>query len=168
MKQTAFWREKNGEYRACLKYSVPIFVEYIYKMQRLEVSGAVRPTYGSLGVKRLMNEQKTSKIMQEGHLQIWNSAVKKCYFRMTSAVQASWATPFWHFASCSTGRGAGSMLQGPLGIQSEQLDKIWWQTTNKTMQSYSKLSRIYDPFLSLQWDRLWYRTNLKALPSSVL
>jgi hypothetical protein len=42
MKQTAFWREKNGEYIACLKYSVPIFVEYIYKMQRLEVSGAVR------------------------------------------------------------------------------------------------------------------------------
>ena len=35
------------------KYSVPIFVEYIYKMQRLEVSGAVRPIYGSLGVKRL-------------------------------------------------------------------------------------------------------------------
>ena len=28
MKQTAVWREKkNGEYRACLKYSVPIFVE---------------------------------------------------------------------------------------------------------------------------------------------
>ena len=27
MKQTAFWREKTGEYRACLKYSVPIFVE---------------------------------------------------------------------------------------------------------------------------------------------
>ena len=27
MKQTAFWREKSGEYRACLKYSVPIFVE---------------------------------------------------------------------------------------------------------------------------------------------
>ena len=27
MKQTAFRREKNGEYRACLKYSVPIFVE---------------------------------------------------------------------------------------------------------------------------------------------
>jgi len=28
MKQTAFLREKkNGEYRACLKYSVPIFVE---------------------------------------------------------------------------------------------------------------------------------------------
>ena len=56
MKQTAFWREKNGEYRACLKYSVPIFVEQIYKMQRLEVSGAVRPIYGSLGVKQLMSE----------------------------------------------------------------------------------------------------------------
>jgi len=37
----------------CLKYSVPIFVEQLYKMQRLEVSGAVRPLYGSLGVKGL-------------------------------------------------------------------------------------------------------------------
>ena len=27
MKQTAFRREKNGEYRACLKYSVPKFVK---------------------------------------------------------------------------------------------------------------------------------------------
>jgi len=27
MKQTAFWRERNGEYRACWKYSVPVFVE---------------------------------------------------------------------------------------------------------------------------------------------
>jgi len=27
MKQTAFWREENGEYIPCLKYSVPIFVE---------------------------------------------------------------------------------------------------------------------------------------------
>jgi len=53
MKQTAFWREKNGEYREGLKYSVPIFVELIYKMQRLQVSGAVRPIYGSLGGKRL-------------------------------------------------------------------------------------------------------------------
>jgi hypothetical protein len=26
-KKTAFLREKNGEYRACLKYSVPKFVE---------------------------------------------------------------------------------------------------------------------------------------------
>ena len=42
MKQTAFWREKNGEYRACLKYSVKIFVEKLYKMQRLEVICAVR------------------------------------------------------------------------------------------------------------------------------
>jgi len=42
-KQTAFWGEKEGEYISCLKYSVPLFVEYIHKMQRLEVSGAVRP-----------------------------------------------------------------------------------------------------------------------------
>ena len=34
MKQTAFLRGKNGEYRACLKYSVPVFVEYMYKTQR--------------------------------------------------------------------------------------------------------------------------------------
>jgi len=27
MKQTAFWREKNGKYTPCLKYSVPVFVE---------------------------------------------------------------------------------------------------------------------------------------------
>jgi len=27
MKQTAFRKEKNGEYILCLKYSVPIFVE---------------------------------------------------------------------------------------------------------------------------------------------
>ena len=33
MKQTAFWREKNGDYTPCLKYSVPICVELIYKMQ---------------------------------------------------------------------------------------------------------------------------------------
>ena len=38
-----FEEEKNGEYIPCLKYSVPIFVEQIYKMQRLEVSGTVRP-----------------------------------------------------------------------------------------------------------------------------
>ena len=48
-----FEEEKNGEYIPCLKYSVPIFVEYILKKQRLEVSGAVRPLYGSLGFKRL-------------------------------------------------------------------------------------------------------------------
>jgi len=34
--------KKNGEYTPCLKYSVPIFVEQIYKMQRLEVSNVVR------------------------------------------------------------------------------------------------------------------------------
>ena len=27
MKQSAFLREKHGEYISCLKYSVPIFVE---------------------------------------------------------------------------------------------------------------------------------------------
>jgi len=42
MKQTAFRRGENGEYMPCLKYSVPIFIEQIYKMERLEVSGAVR------------------------------------------------------------------------------------------------------------------------------
>ena len=30
------------------------YICWIYKMQRLEVSGAVRPIYGSLGVKRLI------------------------------------------------------------------------------------------------------------------
>jgi hypothetical protein len=43
MKQTAFLRGKNKEYMTCLKYSVSIFVEQIYKMQHLEVSGAVQP-----------------------------------------------------------------------------------------------------------------------------
>ena len=62
MKQNAFWREKNGEYRACLKYSVPTFVEEIYKMQRLEVSGAVRLIYRSLGVKGLIFVSITVKI----------------------------------------------------------------------------------------------------------
>ena len=41
MKQNAFWRGKEGEFIPCLKYSVPIFVESIYKMQRLEDSVAV-------------------------------------------------------------------------------------------------------------------------------
>jgi len=42
-KKTCIWREKHGDNIPCLKYSVPIFVESIYKMQRLEVSDAVRP-----------------------------------------------------------------------------------------------------------------------------
>jgi hypothetical protein len=46
-------KEKKGESAACLKYSVPIFVESVHKMQRLEVSSAVRPIYGSLGIKGL-------------------------------------------------------------------------------------------------------------------
>jgi hypothetical protein len=33
MKQTAFKRKKKGEYIPCLKYSVPVFVEKIYKLQ---------------------------------------------------------------------------------------------------------------------------------------
>jgi hypothetical protein len=37
------FEEKNGEYAACLKYSVLIVVEKIYKMQHLE--GSVRPSY---------------------------------------------------------------------------------------------------------------------------
>jgi hypothetical protein len=45
MKLTAFLREKSGDCAACLKYSVRIFVEQIFKMQRLEVSGAVRHIY---------------------------------------------------------------------------------------------------------------------------
>jgi hypothetical protein len=53
MKQTAFWREKNGECAACLKYSARIFADQIYKMQRLEVSVAVRHIYMALGVKGL-------------------------------------------------------------------------------------------------------------------
>ena len=43
-KNVALWNkwhfeEKNGEFAACLKYSVFIFVEKIYKMQHLEGSG---------------------------------------------------------------------------------------------------------------------------------
>jgi hypothetical protein len=45
MKQTAFLREKNGECAACLKYSVRIFVDKIYNIERLEVSCAVRDIY---------------------------------------------------------------------------------------------------------------------------
>jgi len=33
MKHITFWRGKNGEYTPRLKYSVPIFVEKIYKIQ---------------------------------------------------------------------------------------------------------------------------------------
>jgi len=36
-------KRKNGDYAACLKYSVRIFVEYIYKMKHLEFSCTVRP-----------------------------------------------------------------------------------------------------------------------------
>jgi hypothetical protein len=33
------FKEKNGEFAICLKYSLLIFVKKIYKMQHLEVSG---------------------------------------------------------------------------------------------------------------------------------
>ena len=33
MKQTAFWRGKNGEYIPRLKYSVPIFVDKMWIIQ---------------------------------------------------------------------------------------------------------------------------------------
>jgi hypothetical protein len=39
MKQTAFLRGKNGECAACLKNSVRIFVEKIYRKGFLEGSG---------------------------------------------------------------------------------------------------------------------------------
>ena len=52
-------------YIPCLKYSVPIFVEQIYKMQRLEVSGAVRPLYGSLGVKGFKYEQNNGTLCDD-------------------------------------------------------------------------------------------------------
>jgi hypothetical protein len=39
MKQTAFEEKKNGDCAACLKYSVRIFAEKIYKMGCLEGSG---------------------------------------------------------------------------------------------------------------------------------
>ena len=51
MKQTAFSREKTESIYTTFK----IFSTYIYKTQRLEVSCAVRPLYGSLGVKGLNN-----------------------------------------------------------------------------------------------------------------
>ena len=87
MKETAFWREKNGEYRACLKYSVPIFVEKIYKMQRLDVSGAVRPIYGSLGVKRLIYTRPFSHA-HSTFLHFFNSVVKlQNFFFFTMAQQ---------------------------------------------------------------------------------
>ena len=38
MKQTAFWREKRGEYTPCLKYSVPIF---IVDVRRLKVNTSI-------------------------------------------------------------------------------------------------------------------------------
>ena len=49
----AFGREKNGDYAACLKYSVRIFVAKIFV-----VSGAVRRINRSLGFKGFTLLQK--------------------------------------------------------------------------------------------------------------
>ena len=48
--------KKKGECAACLKYSASIFVEQIFKMQRLEVSCEVRLIYTSLGAKGLIGD----------------------------------------------------------------------------------------------------------------
>jgi hypothetical protein len=39
LRNKQYFEEKNGECVACLKYSILIFVEKIYKMQHLEGSG---------------------------------------------------------------------------------------------------------------------------------
>ena len=44
-------------------------------MQRLEVSGAVRPIYGSLGVKRLMLYREIIAVCSEVHTKHTNTAV---------------------------------------------------------------------------------------------
>ena len=46
-------RKKTGECTARLKCSVSVFVDLIFKMQRLEVSCAVKLLYTSLGAKGL-------------------------------------------------------------------------------------------------------------------
>ena len=57
MKQTAFLREKNGEYIPCLKYSVPIFVENINKMWIIR-----EPNKLELWNKLHFEEKKTESI----------------------------------------------------------------------------------------------------------
>jgi hypothetical protein len=50
-----FEEEKNGEYMyAMFKIFSTYICWIIYKKQRLEVRGAVRPLYGSFGVKGLI------------------------------------------------------------------------------------------------------------------
>jgi len=60
MNQTAFWRGKNGEYIACLKYSVPIFlilVHPVYKMWIIQ-----EPNMLELWNKLHFEEEKTENI----------------------------------------------------------------------------------------------------------
>ena len=51
-----FEEEKRRVYMMYKKFSTYICWINIYKMQRLEVSGKVRPLYGSLGVKGLTHQ----------------------------------------------------------------------------------------------------------------
>ena len=41
----------------------------VYKMQRLEVSGAVRPLYGSLGVNGLSDVKQTAQLVTQQKFQ---------------------------------------------------------------------------------------------------
>jgi hypothetical protein len=61
-----FVETKNGDYAECLKYSIQIFVEYVFKMQRLEVSGAVRHIYIYIYVVRRLKVkwQPPMKVIQ--------------------------------------------------------------------------------------------------------
>jgi len=52
-------------------------------MQRLEVSGAVRPIYGSLGVKRLRHCEAISKISRDTTTEVFRM---HCVCRMLVAV----------------------------------------------------------------------------------
>jgi len=60
MKQTEFWRGKNGEYVACLKYSVRIFLilaHPVYKMWIIQ-----EPNTLELWNKLHFEEEKTENI----------------------------------------------------------------------------------------------------------
>ena len=48
-------------------------------MQRLEVSGAVRPIYGSLGVKRLtFRPASAAKALAYAKIYMWHYPARKC------------------------------------------------------------------------------------------
>jgi len=60
----------------------------MYKMQRLEVSGAVRPIYGSLGVKRLNNVKTSQEIRMEWEQ--WHNLQGDITEGLTHASNATW------------------------------------------------------------------------------